>query len=83
VIVQYGSSVAPSTVNKLERFVAASPNGMLMAPLPRLGDRVVLTAWTYRAACSRFTQRAFALFRDTFRFKGPERFPPSSLAPGD
>jgi hypothetical protein len=83
VIVQYGRSVTAPTVERLRRFVAASPNGMLMAPLPRLGDRIVLTAWTYRVTCSRFTRRAFALFRDTFRFKGPERFPPSSLAPGD
>jgi hypothetical protein len=82
VIVQYGRAVPASTVEKLRRFVAGSPNGMLMAPLPQLGDSIVLTAWTYRASCSRFTRRVFTLFRDTLRFKGPERFPPSSLAPG-
>jgi hypothetical protein len=32
--------------------------------------------------CTHFDRTAFALFRDTFRFKGPERFPPSALAPG-
>jgi hypothetical protein len=82
VIVQYGSGVPATAVASLRRFVAASPNGMLMAPLPKLGQEIALTAWTYRAMCTRFDRTAFALFRDTFRFKGPERFPASALAPG-
>jgi hypothetical protein len=83
VIVQYGSRVPAATVAALRAFVAASPNGMLMAPLAQLRSTIALTAWTYRAMCTRFDRTAFTLFRDTFRFKGPERFPASALAPGD
>jgi hypothetical protein len=32
--------------------------------------------------CSGFDRDAFATFRDALRFKGPERFPASALAPG-
>jgi hypothetical protein len=83
VIVQYGSGVPAATVTALRRVVAGSPNGMLMAPLPKLGTEIALTAWTYRALCTGYDTTAFKAFRDTFRFKGPERFPPSSLEPGD
>jgi hypothetical protein len=83
VIVQYGRGVPTATVAALRRFVAGSPNGMLMAPLAQLRSTIALTAWTYRAMCTRFDRTAFTLFRDTFRFKGPERFPASALAPGD
>jgi hypothetical protein len=82
VIIQYGRDVPPATVAALRRFYESSPNGMLLAPLPALGSKIVLTAWTYLLTCKRFDETDFKVFRDTFRFEGPERFPASALAPG-
>jgi hypothetical protein len=58
-----------------------------------LGSKIALTVWTapeggasngrvYIATLPKFDERAFAAFRDTFRGKGPERFPVSQLLPG-
>jgi hypothetical protein len=70
---------------------------MLLSPLPRLGDKIALTAWYapaegdqaqaesaqgILAECTRFDQNAFEAFRDAYRFQGPERIPPESLQPG-
>ena len=82
VIIQYGNKVPTATVQKLTSFYASSPSAMLLAPLPKLGSKIALTAWTRLATCSRFSERAFTAFRDTFRGKGPERFPVSALTPG-
>ncbi len=58
-------------------------------------SKIYLTAWTVEikngsyvnptqviATCPRFDEKAFKVFRDEFRGKGPERFPVSSLTPG-
>ncbi|TML67811.1 MAG: DUF3105 domain-containing protein [Actinobacteria bacterium] len=82
VIIQYGDEISPATVQQLTSFYDSSPNAMLLAPLPKLGGKIALTAWTRLAACTRFSQRAFKAFRDTFRGKGPEGFPVSALTPG-
>ena len=82
VIVQYGNKVPQATVDKLVAFYDSSPNGMLLAPLPKLGRKIALTAWTRLATCTRFDEKAYAAFRDAFRGKGPERFPVSALTPG-
>jgi hypothetical protein len=65
---------------------------MLAFPLPKLGNRIALVAWTQKpgesrgqgriAECTRFDQSAFKAFRDAFRGKGPERFPVDRLRPG-
>jgi len=82
IVVQWGSKVTSSTVEQLRSFWQQSPNGMLMAPLPKLGDKIALTAWTHLASCSTFDESAFKAFRDAYRGKGPERFPVSQLTPG-
>jgi len=82
VIIQYGDNVPEATVAKLVAFYDSSPNGMLLAPLPKLGNKIALTAWTQLATCPRYDETAFAAFRDAFRGKGPERFPVSALTPG-
>jgi hypothetical protein len=82
IVIQYGRAVPAATVARIRRFYDGSPNGMLLAPLPALGARIALSAWTYVASCSGFDAIAFTAFRDAFRFKGPERFPASALAPG-
>ena len=55
---------------------------MLLAPLPKLGTKIAITAWQRLATCSRYDEKAYAAFRDAFRGKGPEPFPVSSLTPG-
>jgi hypothetical protein len=82
IVIQWGRDVPGAVVTRIRRFAAASPNGMLLAPLPALGSRIALTAWTYLATCAGFDPVGFATFRDALRFKGPERFPASALAPG-
>ena len=82
IVVQWGSKVAPATVEQLRSFWQESPNGMLMAPLPKLGGKIALTAWTNLATCSAFDETGFKAFRDAYRGKGPERFPVSQLTPG-
>ena len=55
---------------------------MLVAPLPKLGDKIALTAWTQWAECTHFNQNAFSKFRSAFRYHAPESgvFPKSALA---
>jgi hypothetical protein len=58
----------------------------------KLGNEIALTVWTgnsetgagtvYLARCPGFDENAFAAFRDTFRGRGPERFPISQMVPG-
>jgi Protein of unknown function (DUF3105) len=59
----------------------------------KLGSKIALSVWTapeggsgrgtvYIATLPKFDERAFAAFRDTFRGKGPERFPVSQMLPG-
>lgn len=97
VAIQYGDKVPARTVAQLRAFYAESPNGLLLAPLPKLGRDVALTAWNaepdqpgkqgkpgrgFLAKCRIFDEKAFRAFRDTYRGKGPERMPLSDLAPG-
>ncbi len=95
VFVLYGPKVSEAVVEQLQGFYDDDPRGLLLAPRPSLGDKVALGAWTvpdgagagakgtaYLATCTRYEEAAFAAFRDAYRFHGPERFPPDSLAPG-
>jgi len=82
VIVQYGDKIGATTRVQLRVFYDDSPNAMVLAPLPELGDKITLTAWTRLATCKRFDESAFSAFRSAYRGKGPERFPIDDLAPG-
>ena len=81
-IVQYGDKVPSPTIDQLNAFYNGSPNGMLLAPLPQLGTKITLSAWTHLATCTHYNGDAFTAFRDALRGKGPERFPVSALKPG-
>jgi hypothetical protein len=81
-IVQYGDEVPQATVQQIVGWYRADPNGIIVAPLPRLGDTIALTAWTHLASCPRFDEKAFDEFRDTYRGRGPERIPVEALQPG-
>jgi hypothetical protein len=96
VFVLYGPKVPAATVKQLSEFYNEDTTGMLLAPYPKLGDKIALGAWTvpddfepggtngtaYLATCTKFDEDAFSTFRDELRFRGPERFPPDSLQPG-
>ena len=47
-------------------------DGVIAAPLPGLGDGVVLAAWTKLLRLERFDAAAAAAFIDRFRGRGPE-----------
>jgi hypothetical protein len=96
-IIWYGPKVSAATKGQLRNFWQESPNGILATPYAPLGSKIALTAWTgdparyqrngywgegHIAVGTRFDEKAFAAFRDAFRGKGPERFPLTSLAPG-
>ncbi len=82
VAIQYGREVPQETVAEMRDSYLDDPNGIIFAPLPRLGDKIALTAWTHIAKCNRFDESAVEAFLDAFRAKGPERIPLSELTPG-
>ena len=91
VYIFYGDEVSDSVVDQLRGFYDDHKNGTLLAPYPKLGDKVALGAWVaegedakgYLAKCSAFDEGAFSSFFDAFQFKGPERFSSGSMLPGD
>lgn len=82
IVIHYGSAVDAETKARLTEFYDDSPNAMLLAPMPSLGDKVTLSAWTKLATCDAYDAGAFAAFRSAFRGNGPERFRIGDLAPG-
>lgn len=95
IFVLYGPGVSAPVVEQLQAFYDDDPRGLLLAPLPSLKAKIALGAWTtsgeggpdakgtaYLATCTSFEEEAFERFRDEYRFRGPERFPPESLQPG-
>jgi hypothetical protein len=82
IVIEYGKDVPQATVDELREEYQSDPNGLVLAPLPRLGNQIAFTAWTHLAKCPTFDQDAFETFRDAFRAKGPEPRRVSDLAPG-
>jgi hypothetical protein len=93
IVMFYGSGVSQDEITKLRSFYREDATAMLLAPLPQLGNKIALTAWYSAdpasgksqgilAECTAFNEKAFRTFRDTYRFKGPERIPAESLQPG-
>ena len=83
IAIQYGSKVPQSEVDKLNAFVDDDPRGMILAPLPRLGGTIAVTAWRRLAKCRRFDEKAYKTFRDARRARGPERFDLAMLGRGE
>jgi Protein of unknown function (DUF3105) len=79
IAVQYGPEVDPGPVRA---WYQADPDGIVVAPLPRLGDRIALSAWRNLATCTGFRPRDFTAFRARHRFNGPERPPRETMRPG-
>jgi hypothetical protein len=97
IIVQYGSGVSDATVAKIRDWYLGDPDGIIVAPLPALKDKIAFEAWVspdaapgqtpgpgqgILALCPGFDKDVAAKFTDTYGFRGPERFPRSSLTPG-
>ena len=91
VFIFYGDKVRPAVVAELREFYDRHQNGTILAPYPKLGDRIGLGAWVfnaeddekaYLARLKKFDEDAFSTFFQAFQFKGPERFPADSLLPG-
>jgi len=91
VVIWWGDKVPSSTVEQMRAFYNESPDAMVGTPLPSLGNKVAITAWTapaggtgtgHAAVCTSFDADAFASFRDAYRGEGPERFPVDQLRPG-
>ena len=83
VVIQYGNRVSRADVAKISDFYRSDPTALVVAPLPGLGKKMALTAWTHLGTCRRFSESAFKGFRDTYRYHGPEHFPASALQPGE
>ncbi len=84
VIIQYGTKVGSSDVTQIDDLWQKDSNALLVAPLPKLGDKIALTAWGQWAECTHFNNKAFSKFISAFRYHAPESgvFPKSALAPG-
>lgn len=98
IVIHYGRGVSDSVVAQLGEFWRADPNGIVVAPLPSLGNRISLAAWTFDqgrvierpyqgegrlALCTSFDEGAFRTFVDEYRGRGPEPFTVADLTPGN
>jgi Protein of unknown function (DUF3105) len=86
VVIRYGPRVPAGEIQKLRDFYLADANGLVVAPMAGLGNKITLAAWTYDparaspkydgeghlATATRFDEDAFKGFLDAYRGKGPE-----------
>jgi hypothetical protein len=97
IVVQYGAQISDSTISQMRDWYLRNPNGIVVAPLPALTDKLALQAWTSPdaapgqearpgegvvATCPGFDEKVFDTFTDEYGFRGPERFERSDLRPG-
>ena len=45
IVMYYGSDVSDEEITKLRSFYRSDPTAMLLSPLPKLGDKIAVTAW--------------------------------------
>jgi hypothetical protein len=81
VILQYGSKVSSAQIENITAWYRQDANGVVIAPLPKLGNKIALTAWTQWAECTGFNEKAASAFRKAFRYHAPEKYPKSYLEP--
>jgi hypothetical protein len=97
IMIHYGPRVPRGTEQQLADFYRADPNAVVVAPLPSLGNRISIAAWTFDlgrlnergyegegrlAILPRFDEDVLRAFVDEYRGKGPERFSVEDLQPG-
>ena len=90
----YGSKTPSDTAGLLQKIYDRDPRGLVVAPLPELGNKIALGAWTSRAPgrgqvgtghlakCTSANEKAVLAFIKAYRGRGPERTPLNSLQPG-
>jgi hypothetical protein len=90
----YGPRTPADTPEKLRAIYDRDPRGLVVAPLPGLGDEIALGAWTsenvsdsdlgtgHLAKCTEVDEEAVDAFLDAYRGRGPERAPLDALQPG-
>jgi hypothetical protein len=90
----YGPQSPPETATKLREIYEQDPRGLVVAPLPELGKKIALGAWTsddpgsaqvgtgHLATCTQVDTEAYEKFIDAFRGRGPEGVPLNLLQPG-
>jgi hypothetical protein len=74
-IVVYYDQPSPQVLHTLERWASRYQDewsGLIVTPLPGLGEEIILTAWTKKLRLPRFDAAATAAFIDRFRGRGPE-----------
>ena len=96
IVVQHGR-VTEADILGIGSFYYDDPNAIVVAPLPQLEGQISLQAWTAPppgerrrgdfgegrlALCPRFDAAAAEAFRDAYRYRGLEPFPPGALQPG-
>jgi ketosteroid isomerase-like protein len=74
--------VPATQVRAITSWYQEDANAVVVAPLPKLGAKVALTAWTDWTECTGFKPKAANAFRKAFRYHAPEQFPKSFLEPG-
>ena len=51
-IIHYGNKVPKSDISQIDAFWQKDPTAMLVSPLPKLGNKISMTAWTNWAECT-------------------------------
>lgn len=85
VVVQYGDEVPAATVSEIVAWYGDDPRGLIVAPLPDLGNKIAVTAWTHLMTCTDFDEDAFGDFVDDYRGPdgdAPEKYELDELQPG-
>ena len=96
VYILYGKDVSASTVEQINEFWSDHQPGTIVAPYPKLGNKIALGAWYhtdqdiaqgtnghgYLAKCTTFDKKAFAAFLRSYQFHGSHVNDPSLMLPG-
>jgi hypothetical protein len=94
VYILYGPKTPADTVSRLRTIYDKDPRGLIVAPLPELGDKIALGAWTsdnpgsgqvgtgHLAKCTQVSEKAVLAFIKAYRGRGPEGTPLNNLQPG-
>jgi Protein of unknown function (DUF3105) len=70
--VLYGDKVSEADRTQIEKDVRSDWKLMLMAPYPKLGDKVYYVAWQHWIACTGYQKGALDEAQKRWRDKGPE-----------
>jgi hypothetical protein len=70
--VLYGDKISSTVQAQIEKDVRSNWKWMLMAPYPKLGDKVYYVAWRHWIACTGYQKTALDEARSRWRDKGPE-----------